>query len=295
MIRTLGWIFWAVLPVIGLAIHYGPGQVWMAFDDAAQIASQASAAQETADAAQAAAYAAHLKTFEAQKQLFLQGQDLGQPADGAAAARLEALRTAEEEAYAVAARAWGRVANQYQEAAERIDGTRTSDTMHWASARAKVRAGEVFNGVQDLQQLLRVYQEQDEGDSPMAEAIREELAAAQYVGARLLREEGRPSSVWRDVSGAARRHYRYLAERHRGGANHDVAQQMQRNLEQVLNLEQSDRSQLDGMPLPRQSPRGRRPGDGEPGEGRGPPGRGPTQPGPPANGAGGRMPYGPGW
>jgi hypothetical protein len=187
------------------------------------------------------------------------------------------------------------VAEAYQGAAEQIEGTRASDAMHWAAARAKVRAGEVFNGVQDLEQLLRIYRDQGEGDSPMAEAIREELAAAQYVGARLLREEGRPATVWRDVSGAARRHYRYLAERHRDGADPDVAQQMQRNLEQVLNLEQSDRSQLDGMPLPRQSPRGRRPGDAQPGDGKGRRGRGPLVPGPPANGAGGRMPYGPGW
>lgn len=295
MIKTLGWIIWAVLPVLGLALHYGPGQDGLAYDDAAKIAARAAVAQEEADEAQAAAHATHLKTLEARKRLFLEGHDPDEPVDDAAAARLDTLRAEEARAYEEAAEAWRRVAATYEEAAARIDGTRASDAMRWAAARAKVRSGEVFNGIQDLQQLLRMYLETGEGDTPMGEAIREELAAAQYVGARLLREEGRPATVWRDVSGAARRHYRYLAERHREQTESDLGQPAQRNLEQVLDLEQSDRSQLDGMPLPLQSPRGRRPGDGEPGEGKGKKGKGPLKQGPPADGAGGRMPYGPGW
>ena len=39
-------------------------------------------------------------------------------------------------------------------------------------------------------------------------------------------------------------------------------ERIQRNLEQVLNLEQSSSEQLEGVPLPRQAPMARRPGDG---------------------------------
>ncbi len=71
---------------------------------------------------------------------------------------------------------------------------------------------------------------------------------------------------------------------------------MQRNLEQVLNLEQTVADQLQGTPLPRTAPLARRPGDGEPGDrpGKGP-GRGPLKDGPPAAGAGIPGPYGVGW
>ena len=296
MIKNLAWIAWAVLPVLALALHYGPGQEWLARDEAAKIAARAGAAQQVAESAQERAHDAHLATFEARKQAFLAGQDPDQPVDPVAGRKLKELRAAEEVAYDAAAKAWAQTADLYLTAAETLDGGRCADALHWAAARARVRSGEVFNGVRALQQLLVIQQEAGLGDSPMAGTVREELAAAQYIGARLLREEGRPGTVWREVSGAARRNYRYLAERRLARAGDETARLMQRNLEQVLNLEQSDRSQLDGMPLPRQSPRGRRPGDCEAGSCRGKkPGRGPQKKGRPAQGAGGRMPYGPGW
>ena len=73
-------------------------------------------------------------------------------------------------------------------------------------------------------------------------------------------------------------------------------ERIQRNLEQVLNLEQSSSEQLEGVPLPRQAPMARRPGDGEPGERPGKsPGRGELQDGPPGEGAGIPGPFGSGW
>ena len=72
---------------------------------------------------------------------------------------------------------------------------------------------------------------------------------------------------------------------------------MQRNLEQVLNLEQLTADQLEGVPLPRTAPQARRPGDGQPGNqpGSGPPNRGPLQEGPPGDGASVPQPWGGGW
>jgi hypothetical protein len=189
----------------------------------------------------------------------------------------------------------------------------------------------------------------DTSTSLPTDAIREELAAAQYIGARLLREEGRPPEVWRPVANEARQHYRYLSASE-GNANFDARssadakssvhakssadtiasantatneeapmteptnapssnakspnspaalnrdQRLQRNLEQVLNLEQSTSDQLEGLPLPRRAPLARRPGDGEPGNrpGKGP-GRGPLRDGPPSDGGGIPGPYGVGW
>lgn len=46
----------------------------------------------------------------------------------------------------------------------------------------------------------------------------------------------------------------------------ELASNLQTNVERVLDLEQSDRSELVGKPIPKDSPRGRRPGDGEPGK-----------------------------
>ncbi|MCA9223903.1 MAG: hypothetical protein KDA71_26515 [Planctomycetales bacterium] len=193
------------------------------------------------------------------------------------------------------------------------------ESLRWAEARAMVRSGEVFNGIEQLQALLdlRVAESRElaaSGDVDASaelpvDAIREELAAAQYIGARLLREEGRAPEVWRPVANQARQHYRYLAANENrssddaisanpGGESENLGrdQKLQRNLEQVLNLEQSSSDQLEGLPLPRKAPLARRPGDGEPGDrpGKGP-GRGPLQDGPPASGAGIPGPYGAGW
>jgi hypothetical protein len=99
--------------------------------------------------------------------------------------------------------------------------------------------------------------------------------------------------MWREVSGIARQQYRYLAEKAQASGQSDQADSLQKNLERVLDLEQLKTDELFGEPLPRESPRGRRPGD-RPGPGRRP-GRGPLRDGPPSNGASGLMEIGPGW
>ncbi|WP_442509240.1 hypothetical protein SH528x_000796 [Novipirellula sp. SH528] len=263
------------------------------------------------------------------------------------------------------------VANQQsRDAAMPQSDRQLLESLRWAEARAMVRSGEVFNGIEQLQALLdlRVTEAHQQASSAVQQAssasgasqalpiaaIREELAAAQYVGARLLREEGRPPEVWRPVANAARQHYRYLSapenapsadapatgdaepsnaqpsntapsgaelsdaepssvvpsdaaspppltgDRSASAADPtdlDRNQRMQRNLEQVLNLEQSVSDQLEGLPLPRSAPLARRPGDGEPGDKPGgkQPGRGPLRDGPPAAGAGIPGPHGAGW
>ncbi len=133
-----------------------------------------------------------------------------------------------------------------------------------ARGRSLVRSGEVFNGIEALQQTLMEATEGENPDGKLATAAREELAAANYYGARLLREEGRSSEVWKQVSETSRQQFRYLAERTSKEHDAELATNLQKNLERVLDLEQLDRSELIGRPIPKDSPRGRRPGDGEP-------------------------------
>ncbi|TWU45708.1 hypothetical protein Q31b_08840 [Novipirellula aureliae] len=336
MRRSLLWLLWLVLPVFVLAYHYGPGQTWLARDKAATLIRKAQAQSASATAAQEAAYELHLDLLDARRASFAAGIDWQTQSDHPLARSVVDATARQDAAYDRAGDLWQQAADLYGQATETLlkEASSTSsrgieipatdrqllESLRWAEARAMVRAGQVFNGIEQLQALLELRMVErtmngrtkptghtsPTGHTLPTDAIREELAAAQYVGARLLREEGRPPEVWRPVSDAARQHYRYLAssEASPSDANLvalpslDRGSQMQRNLEQVLNLEQSVSDQLEGVPLPRTAPLARRPGDGAPGEGKpgNNPGKGPPNTeGPPMNGAGMAGPMGSGW
>ena len=366
MRNSVLWLLWLVLPVFVLTYHYGPGQRWLARDHAATIIREAQTQSVAAAQAQEAAYESQLRLLAARREAFVAGIDCQTRPEHPLARSVIAATAAQETAYEQAAEVWHRTAELYGQATETLlkamsqgkandaDMSKTDrqllESLRWAEARAMVRSGEVFSGIEQLQALLDLRMAEahqltsstvqlasstgrhdsargsDRADPPIAndsialptDAIREELAAAQSVGARLLREEGRPGEVWRPVANAARQHYRYLSALENGpsaGANTanagdqksnqesqtfpdvlDRQERMQRNLEQVLNLEQMVSDQLEGKPLPRTAPLARRPGDGEPGDkpGNGP-GRGPLKDGPPSGGAGIPGPYGVGW
>ncbi|EMI18252.1 secreted protein [Rhodopirellula maiorica SM1] len=383
MRSSLLWLLWLVLPVFVLAYHYGPGQIWLARDRAAAMIRQAEARAGVATEAQSAAYEAQLHLLDARRAAFAADVDWQTQVEHPLAKAVLTATEKQNSAYANASELWHATAERYGQAIETLLKVETVanqkhdhaelpqsdrqllESLRWAEARAMVRSGEVFNGIEQLQALLdlrvaeahqraasavhpastagnRSDRDRDSHALPI-DAIREELAAAQYVGARLLREEGRPPEVWRPVANAARQHYRYLsanaigvdaeqvvsvaARREPSGQNRtssplppggsrrtenqvddlsaagnaptnlDRSQRMQRNLEQVLNLEQSVSDQLEGLPLPRNAPLARRPGDGEPGDQPGgkQPGRGPLQDGPPSAGAGIPGPRGVGW
>jgi hypothetical protein len=291
------WALWAVLPVFGLAYHFGPGQDQLERDAGARALRDAVEAEQLAEQQQAKAHAAQLERIAAEKELFLVEAGAGQTSFEQQALKefedeVELKRTAEAAAYEVAASQWKLAADKFQIVEDRIGDTREGLEVRWAKARALVRAGEVWNGIDELQSIVEVA-ESDERPAPeLAVAAREELAVANYYGARLLREEGRPTEEWRRASGLARQQYRYLAERAARDGAADLADSLQRNLERVLDLEQLDTGDLHGVPLPREAPRARS------GRDRGPPRpgqRGPTRRGPPGNGAGAPLEIGPGW
>ncbi len=214
---------------------------------------------------------------------------------------MEELLKAEQAAYAAASDAWKATADRYQQVETLLGDTQAADQVRWLRGRALVRSGEVFNGIEALQTTYDSVAEAAATDpqaARLALAAREELAAAHYYGARLLRQEGKAADVWRQVSEVSRQQFRYLAEQTSEDANNTVDQNsqrnnLQRNVERVLDLEQQDQSELLGRPLPKDSPRARRPGDGQPGNRR--PGIGPPRGDQPNRGASGMMEIGDGW
>jgi hypothetical protein len=285
MLTKAAWACWAVIPVVAMAYHFGPGQRGLHRDDAARLLDVAREAEQVAADAQAAAHAAQLATIEARRRALLSGDERDERL------ALDALEH-EKVLYAIASDAWKEAADEYQVVESLLEGSKKELEIRWAKARALVRAGEIYNGIDELQGIVDVAEYEDEGDSELAIAAREELAAAYYYGARILREEGRPAELWRDSSGIARQQYRYLAERATSTGEAELADDLQLNLERVLDLEQLGRSELVAKPLPKDSPRGRRPGDREPGDR---PGRGRRTGDRPGNGATGLLEIGPGW
>ncbi len=288
MWKVWAWSAWAVLPVFGLAFHFGPGQGLLNRDLARDQMREVQSLAAEAERLQQQAYEMQFQTLAAREKLVAQDSD-------ALRQQVNELMTAEQTAYAKASDAWKAVADRYQQVETLLDNSDAANQVRWLRGRALVRAGEVFNGIEELQATYDAANEQAASDpqaARLALAAREELAAAHYYGARLLREEGRAADVWRQVSAVSRQQFRYLAEQAASGNDSAVSNNLQRNVERVLDLEQQDQTELIGRPIPKDSPRARRPGDGQPGKR---PGIGPPQGDRPNSGASGMMEIGDGW
>ena len=285
--KGIGWTMWALIPVIVLAYHYGPGQHFDRRDAAVRRHLEAIDLEARASEMQAEAYQSHLDVIASRMATFIPGNDdSGQ--------ELESAIVREQEAYARAADQWELVADAYKD----VEGLLEEDDdaqprIRWAKARAQVRSGDIWGGAGELDDLLRELDPGDPDGEQLRRATREELASAHYFGARLLRLAGEPAIEWRAESAKARQHFRLLAESaSERGENTEVVRGFEDNVERVLDLEQLDLSDIQGMPLPRDSPRGtrgNRPGNGRPGVSQRPP----TQRD--GRGAGGAGDIGSGW
>lgn len=289
LISRFLWTLWALVPIALLAYHFGPGQTAYAYDQAAGLRARAAAAEKEALALQETAYGKHLAAIEARRKAFL-----SQSPDDAAAARDAAA--AEDAAYHAAGEAWKKTADAFGQIEAILQGESPQilARVRWARGRALVRSGDIAGGVTNLEDLLEEFAQGGATDTDLATSTREELATAYYYGARLMRLAGIPAEEWRSISGKARQQFRYLAEKTRGedGKKPEAARDYEKNLELVLNLEQSSLQELQGRPLPRLSPRegaqGLRPGN-RPGKTRRPPTRRDGR------GAGGTGDIGEGW
>jgi hypothetical protein len=252
-LTQVSWTIWALVPVVAIGVHFDTGQQLMARDVAADMLAQAQSAQTQAMAAQSTAYAAHLATIDARAATFLPN------ASKSTQDALDSAVAAEQAAYASASEQWSATAASFEQVEERLGEGNTDvlGELQWAKARAKVRAGDVWDGAADLEALLDRTQASDNpNDAKLALAAREELAAACYFGARLLRLEGKPASLWRPQAIRARQHFRFLAEDAAlDGSDPTAVRALEDNVERSINLELMDFSELEGQPLPKESPR----------------------------------------
>jgi hypothetical protein len=258
-----------MVPVAALAFHYGPGQRLFRQDLAASLQQNARSLEAEATRLQAQAYQAHLAALEARRRSFANDTPETQAAATAAAQAEGTAFKASSEAWKAVADAHGRIL-----AAATDAPPQTLRKIRWSRSRALVRAGDIWTGIGELEGMLEEIETEGGKDSDMAWATREEIGAAYYYGARLLRLAGEAEEDWRADSGKARQHFRYLAERARQRHLPDEAvRNQERNVELVLDLEQSSEMELRGKPLPKDSPTGRngnRPGN-RPGKRKQPP------------------------
>ena len=253
MKRThLAWMLWALVPVGLLAFHFGPGQRLFLEDRAAREVAAAEGLQDAALALQTEAYEAHVAAIAARVAAF--GSE-----DAALRAAAEAAGAEEEAAYAKASEAWRACADALASAQSLVEetGGRAVDRIRLGRARALVRTGDVAAGANELEDLVLALEEAGDGTGPLALGAREELATAYYYGARLMRMAGKPADEWREVAARARQNFRYLAEQARGAdGDAETAANHEKNVELVLDLEQSSLDELFAKPRPKDSPTG---------------------------------------
>ncbi len=325
-LSRIGWTVWALVPVAALSLHFGPAQRWDRREQAERLIAVADGAQREAARLQDAAYEAHLAALAARmKAMGAEAATLAKQAADAAEAE-SAAATKAEGAWRRVADALSPAIELMRESDAAIERE-----LRVARAHAAVRSGDIGEGADDLEAMLDDLASEGMGESELARKARTELGTAYYYGARLLRMSGKPAEVWREVAGQARQQFRYLAEHEperatrsevggRGAiANVDdveashaalgvagskavgasgeamprasVAEDNRRNVELVLNLEQSSLDEMYAKARPKDSPTGagNRLGKGKRR------GRGPNGNGPPQNGAGMGDEVGPGW
>lgn len=242
-IARIGWAVWALVPVGAMAFHYGPGQSVYRHDQAADLRRSAISLEEKAASLQAESHARHLASLEARRAALVSDTPESRLA-------LQRATEAETRAFEASSVAWKLVADTCARIEETAQGAtpETIRKIRWSRARALVRSGDIWSGIEELESILA-----DAGDREggLIRATREQLGAAYYYGARLMRLAGEPDSEWLIETGKARQHFRYLAER---AGSADTARDHERNVELVLNLEQEGRFALEGKPLPKDSP-----------------------------------------
>jgi hypothetical protein len=124
-----------------------------------------------------------------------------------------------------------------------------------------MRAGELIQSQEQLEQLLSDLEAEDDRDPELTASVRHELATASYFTAWLMRLEGATADEWKPEAERARQQYRLLAEQADdeqpapSAAADDRAAAFKKNLESTIRLEQMDLSVLMSMPLPKDCPK----------------------------------------
>ncbi len=122
-----------------------------------------------------------------------------------------------------------------------------------AQACNRIRAGQMVEGQEQLEELLAELEEGGQSDPDLAASVRHELATASYYAAWLMRLEGATAEEWKPETERARQQFRLLAERSQQ-AGDGSEESFKENLEATIRLERMDLSVLKARPLPKNCP-----------------------------------------
>ena len=208
--RKLVLFVWLLLPVVGAAYHYGPGQEQLRVDEAAEAAARAR---------ESAAVARQLQADEG---------DLAAKKHWAEAAKAydEAL-TALPGALSEEGR-WLRL--------ER--------------AKAMMQISKLPDARRELIALVDELEAESDVDPELMADARSTLGNAQYYTTWLLRLEGEPRDVWETEIEAARQNYKLVAARADELGDDERSRVENENLEAALRLARMELTELQGLPLP---------------------------------------------
>ncbi len=152
---------------------------------------------------------------------------------------------------------WQSAAAQYSDAIAAIPEQDRAARQRLAvpHAAARIQAGEMVEGQQELQGLVAELEANSSAaDRPLLTAARNELAAASYSAAWLMRLDGATPEEWKVETERARQQYRLLAEDAERGDDAQAAV-FQKNLEATVKLEEMDLDTLLAHALPKKCPK----------------------------------------
>lgn len=203
---------WVLIPVAGLAYHFGPGQDRLRLDDADRALAEADAAVVRADAATRA----RLK---------------------------DAARGEWAKAEAAFEEALAKLGPDRVPVARRVRLER---------AKAQMNLSRLPEARADLESLVQELKDDATAEPKLVADAREALANAQYYMTWLLRLEGVPEGEWRREIEASRQNYKLLAEAASGSGDRDAVARANENLESAVRLQRMELNDLQGLPLPSQ-------------------------------------------
>lgn len=215
--RKLLLFAWLLLPVAAGAYHFGPGQVDLRADRAADSAREADALAK-----------------EARRIASLDGDEA---ARGTWAAAVEAYESA------LAALPPGRDAE--------------GRVLRLELAKARMFVSELPEAHRDLTSLVEELESDrldtlPDSDAALLSEARAALANAQYYRTWLMRLEGAPREEWEPEIEASRQNYRLAAEDAAQRGDVEVAKLAEQDLEASVRLARMDLADLQGLPLPSQ-------------------------------------------
>jgi hypothetical protein len=147
---------------------------------------------------------------------------------------------------------WAGALEAYRDALAKMPATdlATRWQLRLAQAKARMHIGELPEAISDMDGLLTEIEKESSAPRPQVEAVRANLATAQYYAGWLMRLEGASVDEWTTPVEEARQHFRLLAEE-KLGSDPAVAKEHQENLEATIRLARMDLSELQGLPLPK--------------------------------------------